>query len=197
MAFVPIDHTVNFAEDKLALASDMQTLDQNIDSLYAAQVGDPPAYTLSTDGHYHNETDGKAAALIGHPVYSVFSEFSGAKQFSYVGPASGGDTGFVTVATYDGWIQAGSDNFIMRADVTGILGNGIEARLQLIGTGSTDTSNVISDPTTDAVFTLPISEDNWDNLGTVQLQIRHETPVSTSPTYVTLAGDNIFYSHFN
>lgn len=196
MSFVAIDHTLNFAIDALAKAADMQQMDQNIDALHAHAVG--TTYTLNPDGHIHDETDGAAASWSGVPVYDVFSNFSPVSQWAYAGPSSGPDTGWIVLASYEGWIRAGAESFTFDADVTGNPSNGAKFRIvQIPTTGTTDVSNEVDVTTLDVTFTLAIVEDNRNKAGTVQVQVKHETPVSSIQSKLDITSGQQFQARFN
>ena len=195
MAFVTIDHTVNFAIDALAKAADMQQLDQNIDALHGAIVGS--TFTLE-DKHNHNFVNSDYASWVGVPIYDLFSRFSPVQQISYVGPPNGSpDTGWITVALFDGWIRAGGESFTLTADITGDAANDAKFRFVLIGDSSTDTSNEVAVNTLDGVFTLSIAADNRNNEGTLELQVRHETPASTQQSKFNITSSQQYLAHFN
>lgn len=197
MSFIPIDSAVRFAIDALARAEDMQQLDTNTDALLAAFIGDGSSYTLSAIGHIHNEVDGPAASWLGVPIYDMFAQFAGDQLRSYVGPSSGGDTGWITIASYSGWVRAGSANMIFRGSVQGSSSNTPSMRFQLAGSGQTDESNIVNGPATDQNFTLPIDESNWNSLGTVNLQVRHATPANTTSTNFFVSAGNSFVAHYD
>ena len=197
MSFIPIDEVVRFAEDALARAEDMQQLDTNNDCLYAAFVGDGLTYTLSATGHNHDELNGPAASWHGVPIFDFFANFAGSQERGYTGPTSGGDTGWITIATYDGWVRSGSANIIIRGSVLASSSNTPSMRFQLVGSSQTDISNVVAGPASDQDFTLPLDESNWNNIATVNLQVRHETPVNSTSTRFRIDNANEHVTHYD